>query len=349
MNINEFVPDCPTDSQLYACENGRDVTKNKISEAEVTEIVKSHCEVWDKGVARLDDFNSSFLYQYSAYCVQSATAMPIEDCLMQLEKMQCFERSLFIVKIWTNSKTVIPDTELAKLVHQFQRLDLYSVLDPTDFTAIGYDDTLADGMVKMFIVRFWIDSGWGEFDDIYLDSISGNVENYIAKKQLLIKYLSTQRNTGKLSDSEYHSYCDMFFKNKVIEFCPNNENYHDLELLDYLVDIEVYSAKYSLLCLCEEIEFLGFDDNNVAKDAYLKFKWCLKRGSSLTGIIKGCSCLDFIRKAYAKEEKRNWKGKKTRLDILKKMERLLLKHGAKTAEEIRKMDINFFCQREERQ
>lgn len=338
------ITDDLSDPQSCVC-FGQKVRLDRILKSEVADIIKNHCEVWDKGASCVDDFNSVFTYIYSAYYAQSNSSTPIEDCLKQFEQMHCYRTSWFLmVKIWTNRNTKIANADLCKLVWFFQDLEnmMYSSTDPMNFVTIGYDDSLADGEVKMFQVNYFTDH-WPDFelDNIVDDAMSGDIDNYEAKMQLLKEALKKEKVENNWTDDVYQSFYDEYFRNNAI-----SDDYEDFdlkkekELLDYLVDEKKYNVEETAFRICQtlqlDVDFGGILDNSVRVNrAYQKIKWALSHGCSLKPVIKKQSCLDLIRDSISKIEKSDEKGQKTKLQIFKKIERLLLKNGALTATQIR--------------
>ena len=333
-----------SDPQSCVC-FGQKVRLDRILKSDVADIIKNHCEVWDKGASCVDDFNSAFTYIYSAYYAQSNSATPIEDCLKQFEKMHCYRTSWgFMVKIWTNRNTKIANPELSKFVWHFQDLKemVYGISTPMNLLTIGYDDSLADGEVKMFQVNYFSDH-WPirELNSIYEDAFIGDIDNYKAKMQLLKETLKKEKIENKWTDDVYQSFYDEYFGNTKI-----SESYKDFDsgkveiLLDYLVEKENYSVATTAFRICQELNVdvcIGcmFDSIDETERAYKKIKWALGHGSSLKPVVKAHSSLDFIQESMRKFEESNEKGQKTKLQIFRKIERLLLKNGALTAAEIR--------------
>ena len=332
------------DSQSCVC-FGQKVRLDRILKSEVADIIKNHCEVWDKGASCVDDFNSVFTYIYSAYYAQSKSATPIEDCLKQFEKMRCYRTSWsFMVKIWTNRNTKIANAELSKLVWHFQDLEhsVYGITNPMSFVTIGYDDSLVDGEVKMFQVNYFADHcPDSKLDKIFNDAMSGSIDNYKTKMQLLEETLEKERIENEWTDEIYQELYNEYFGHFSIS---GNYQYFDLkrngELLDFLVDKEGYGVTTTAFRICQRLCVdvrVGcmLDSVEQTERAYKKIKWALDHHSSLKPVVKKQSCLDFIRDSITEIEKSRKKGQKTKLQIFKKIERLLLKNGALTATEIR--------------
>ena len=332
------------DSQSCVC-FGQKVRLDRILKSEVADIIKKHCEVWSKGASCVDDFNSVFTYIYSAYYAQSKSATPIEDCLKQFEKMRCYRTSWsFMVKIWTNRNTKIANAELSKLVWHFQDLEhsVYGITNPMSFVTIGYDDSLVDGEVKMFQVNYFADHcPDSKLDKIFNDAMSGSIDNYKTKMQLLEETLEKERIENEWTDEIYQELYNEYFGHFSIS---GNYQYFDLkrngELLDFLVDKEGYGVTTTAFRICQRLCVdvrVGcmLDSVEQTERAYKKIKWALDHHSSLKPVVKKQSCLDFIRDSITEIEKSRKKGQKTKLQIFKKIERLLLKNGALTATEIR--------------
>ncbi len=338
------ITDDLSDPQSCVC-FGQKVRLDRILKSEVADIIKNHCEVWDKGASCVDDFNSVFTYIYSAYYAQSKSATPIEDCLKQFEKMRCYRTSWdFLVKIWTNRNTKIANTDLSKLVWLFQDLEhsVFGITDPMSFVTIGYDDSLADGEVKMFQVNYFADHcPDSKLDKIFDDAMSGSIDNYEAKMQLLEETLGKDKVKNDWTDEEYQSYYDEYFGNFSISGDYRNFDLkRNGELLDFLIDKEDYGIAATIFRICQRLYVdvcIGcmFDSIDETERAYKKIKWALGHGSSLKPVVKAHSSLDFIQEAIRKFEETKEKGQKTKLQIFKKIERLLLKNGALTAAEIR--------------
>ncbi|MBP5420512.1 MAG: hypothetical protein J6Y72_11960 [Bacteroidales bacterium] len=333
-----------SDPQSCVC-FGQKVRLDRILKSEVSDIIRNHCEVWDKGASCVDDFNSAFTYIYSAYYAQSKSSTPIEDCLKQFEKMDCYQTSWsFMVKIWTNSNTKIANTELSKFVWHFQDLKKMAsgISNPMNLLTIGYDDSLADGEVKMFQVNYFSDHcPIFELDDIYSDALDGGIDNYKAKMQLLKETLEKEKTEHKWTDEVYQSIYDEYFgRSSISGYYRHFDLKKKKELLDYLIDKEGGSVSSTAFRTCQNLSIdvcIGCMSDSVAETerAYQKIKWALGRSSSLKLVVKGRSSLDFIQDAIRKFEETKGKEQKTKLQIFKKIERLLLKNGALSAAEIR--------------
>ena len=114
---------------------------------------------------------------------------------------------------------------------------------------------------------------------------------------------------------------------------------YDEILLNYLVRKEGWSVLSTVLRICQRLYSYVSKCNVESADetnrAYKKIKWALNHYPSLKLVAKGKSSLDLIRESIQVLEKSEKKGQKGKLQILKKIERLLLKNGAHTATEIR--------------
>lgn len=329
-----------SDSQSCVC-FGQKVRLDRILKSEVRDIIENHCEVWRKGVYSIDSFNSAFTYIYSAYYAQSKSDTPIEDCLSQFQKMGCYDTSWsFMVKIWTNRNTRVSNAQLSKLVWHFQDM-ISGMEDPMEMVTIGYDDSLADGEVKMFQVNYFSDH-WPiyELDMIFEDALSGDIANYNRKMDLLEETLEKERAKGNWTDDKYESLRDEYFgKFSISDIYEGFDLKKSEELLNYLVRKEGWSVLSTVLRICQRLYLYVSKCNVESVDetnrAYKKIKWALNHHPSLKLVIKGKSCLDFIRESIQVLEESNKKGQKGKLQILRKIERLLLKNGAHTATEIR--------------
>jgi hypothetical protein len=171
--------------------------------------------------------------------------------------------------------------------------------------------------------------------------MSGSIDNYEAKMQLLEETLGKDKVKNDWTDEEYQSYYDEYFGNFSISGDYRNFDLkRNGELLDFLVDKEGYGVTATAFRICQRLYVdvrVGcmFDTVEQTERAHKKIKWALDHHSSLKPVVKKQSCLDFIRDSITEIEKSKKKGQKTKLQIFKKIERLLLKNGALTATEIR--------------
>lgn len=337
------LTDTLSDPQSCVC-YGNKIKLDRILKSKVDEIVSANCEVWNKGVHELKDFDSYYTYIYSAYWAKSESETPIEDCINQFVKMNCYNTTWnYIIKIWTNRNTTIANSELNKLVVHFQDLEeaLFGICSPMDFVTIGYDDTLKDGEVKMFQVKYFTDRPPNEFDDMLDDALSGDINNYIEKKQMLLNALNHARIDEKWDDNYYFSEYNALFDGHSIGY----GNKLNQQLIDYLVDKEKYSIKQTVFRICQHLHIRAKYSSWLIKvddlqSLYKKIKWAISKGSCLTFVIKKQSCLDLIQEAVRFITESDEKGLKTKLAIFKKIERLLLLHGCLAAEEIRRQNFN---------
>ncbi|MBO7496657.1 MAG: hypothetical protein J6T98_08885 [Salinivirgaceae bacterium] len=340
------IVDDLSDSQSCVCFD-ENVRLDRILKSEVDDIVRNNCEVWDKGLEQLDYFHNVYTYIYSAYYAQSKSSTPIEDCVKQFEKMECFESSWgFIIKIWTNRNTKISIAEMNKLVYYYQDIE-FGLCQPMDCVTIGYDDSLEDGMVKMFQVIFATDRMPNELDDIDDDSLSGTIDNYKEKKQLLLDTLEEYREKKNWTDEVYQSYYNEFFLHNEIGGDYSGFVFEEeKELLDYLVYYEEeYSAEKTAFYVCQELFHTAwFDDINEVdiRNAYKKIKWAIlpDQHSNFLAVCDGKSSLDYIRASIDKIMKFCEKDKDSKIAVLKEIEQLLLDEGFLTAAEIRSININ---------
>lgn len=336
------ITDSLSDSQSCIC-FGQKVRLDRILKSDVEKIVQTNCEVWNKGIDKLRYFNSYFTYIYSGYWAESNSETPIEDCINQFVKMDCYDTSwAFIVKMWTNRQTVISSQEFNKLICHFQDLDkaVFGICNPMDFVTIGYDDTLPNGTVKMFQVRYVFDRPPNDYDDIYDEALNGNIDNYLKKKQILIDTLHNDERKENRNDNYYQSVYDDILTGNSIGSGYHHFDKNNVELLDYLIEKEGFSVEETIFRVCQRmvcnVKWGISISTEDAERAYQKIKWLLRHKSSLLSVVKGQSSLDLIQESILILKKTKEEGHKTKLQILKKIERLLIKHGALTAEEIRK-------------
>lgn len=339
------IVDSLVDSQSCFC-LGHYMRLDRIKRADIPDIIKSNCEIWDKGIGELDKFNSEFTYIYSAYYAQSKSVTPIKDCLEQFKAMKCYEKSWsYMVKIYTNHSTAIPATELNKFVCFFQDIKYGYLYDPMEIVTIGYDESLEDGMVKMFQILYFTDRWPNSLDDIEDDALSGSIENYRVKKQLLLDTLNKEKLENEWTESVYQSFYNDFFKDNCINASIWRKNFSDKETLyNYLVEKENYSVKNTALGLSEMMFLFHINgiETNVTEIQFAcrKICWAVRHGSSLLLVSQGNSCLDYIIKCIMALEKSCNKRQKTKIALLRKTEKFLLENKAMTATEIRSVNVN---------
>jgi len=334
------------DSQSCIC-FGQKVRLDRILKSDIDNIIKNNCEVWNKGQECLIDFDSYFTYIYSAYWAESDSKTPIQDCMNQFIKMNCYNTSwAFLVKIWINSQTKISTSELNKLVEHFQDLEkcVFGICNPMSFVTIGYDDSLPEGKVKMFQVRYAYDRPPYDYDDIYDDALSGDIDNYLIKKQLLIDTIKKDEAENISDKHFYQSIYNAFFFDNGIGSDYRSFDKKDTKLFDYLIEKEGFSVRNTAFRICQHLSVsttcgITLRADEVQK-AYQMIKWALGHNSSLLLVVKSHSSLDFIQESIKCVKKSREHGLKTMLKELEKIERLLIKHGALSAAKIRELNIN---------
>ncbi len=325
---------------------GNNVRLDRILKSEVADIVKNNCEIWDNGIDQLDHFYSEFTYIYSAYYAQSKSDTPIEDCLGQFTCMGCYDSSWnYIIKIWTNRNTQISIREINKLVSQYQNLEDSAIGLPLDCVTIGYDDSLEDGMVRMFQVIYFTDRWPCKLDDIHSEMLaSRTLSEYKEKKQLLLDTLEEYRKENNWTDKVYKSFYNDFFGLQEISGRYKGLVWEDeIDFINYLVDEESFSEKEAVYDVCREIAYDarhdGFSDADI-QNAYKKIEWAISNESCLMIVYNGNSCLDHIQAAISAVEESAGDDSSQKINALNKIEQLLVKKGALTAAEIRSWNIN---------
>ena len=333
---------------------GEKVRLDRILKSEAIDIFKNNCEVWDKGIERLDCFCKSTEYVAAAYYAQSKSDTPIIDCLKQFARLKCYddmddEYRRFIIKIWTNRNTKISISQMNKLVYHYQdMIDCSSKALPMDYVTIGYDDSLEDGMVKMFQVitapTYHIREE--QFDKIYNDALSGTVDNYKEKKQLLLDTLEEFRQKKNWTDEEYKSYYNEYFSNNGIYGDYKGFVWEEKKkLLEYLIDEEDYSVEKTAFsvcwCLAWDAKRERFNEADI-RNAYKKIEWAIHpdRKSNLLAVSGAASGLNHIREAIDSIKESDSEDKDSLISALKDIEQLLLDNGALTAKEITALNIN---------
>lgn len=156
----EFVDEC-YDEQCCIC-YGHPTRLDRVLRQEIEGRLRAHCEVIKYAPDDFHDFNAWDTYIYSAYIARSRRENPIGDCVRQLLQMRCYSSSWqYIDKVLTNKNTKLKNEELQLL--QLACDDAYESSRATKI-AYGYDDSLADGEVKVFHIEFFQDH-WPDADE----------------------------------------------------------------------------------------------------------------------------------------------------------------------------------------
>lgn len=338
--ITMQMTDDLSDPQSCHC-FGHNVRLDRILKSEVGDIVKSGQLIWDKGVDALRSFYHVDTYIYSAYYARSKSPTPVEDCLSQFSDMLCYDTSWnFLLKIWVKAPSSLSTVELNKAINHFQDLN-HSL--PMNFFTIACDETLEEGEVKMFQVNYFTDRFPDELDELYYSLTDGSVEEYLEKKESLLCKMKERRNKGKWSDEAYNCRYDDYFRGNAIgPLCRPYHNYKKQKYLyEYLVIQEGWLVESLVIKQCQKLNMTCKFSESVedVRCAYQFIKWGLKKGSSVNLTLEGHSSLDFIKEAIEYVESKIDKGFKSKLVLYRKIYRLLEKHGARTAVEIRAMNI----------
>lgn len=340
----------PGKSDTQTCViDGENVRLDRITKSEAGFLVKNNCEIWDNGVKQLKRFYNYFSKVDSVCYAQSKSDTPITDCINQLMKMIAYPHAYnYIIKIWTNRNTTISISQMNELIYFYLNdTNLNPTVDaPMDCIAIGYDDSLEDGMVKMFQVIYTNEREPNEFDEMYKDAISGTIDDYLGKMSKLLAQIeiSTSKNDGTNDAYLYHSYLDAVSQYREIGGNYGGIAWEDeLELLNYLIYHKHYSLKKTAFYVCRELfrnaQFNDFNEADI-RYAFKKIRWAIRFGSDCLTVINGKTCLDYIQRAIEAVKKVDGVDSNPKIVALEEIEELLYEHNADTAFNLRSTNTN---------
>ena len=135
---------------------------DRIPRAEIKSIF-TNCEIASMHKFGLDFFYSDFTYIYSSRKAYSTNQDPITTCVQKINTMGCYDSSWsYLLKITVNHNTRIHNDDLYGAIMHYE--DKYNTMRLN--LAIGYDDTLNDGEVCVFMVYYYTE---GYYPDDFMD------------------------------------------------------------------------------------------------------------------------------------------------------------------------------------
>ncbi|MCH4148624.1 MAG: hypothetical protein LKG25_08360 [Prevotella sp.] len=247
-------------------------------------------------------------YSHSLYLAKSSSDKPTDDCFKQLD-MLIGDNDLvgyeIVAKMWTNSKSRMPQTEVNTCCLELSRRAFGYDL------AYGIDEMLKDGEVKFsFIVyyaSFWEDGR----------SLPGFCESYPNANLQQVKH-----------ELAMYEECLVAYKETLVWDYSNQPWAETEDILDYLVDSGFRTGPFIYECVRKMIDYSHNKKNKDVIQYYCNcVKWALEKGMNVNQIIGGNTAIDLlynIRKSY------NGKVEKHNLGYLTDTLHLLEQYHAKT-------------------
>ena len=317
--ITKYVGHPVDDNPNVVNLDGEWVELDRVSKEEITDMLIDPTDDLALTKENLSLLYNDYSYEYGIYQVQSNAEHPLQDCLAQLEKMNVFKNTwFFVVKIWQAPEEYLS----AKELRDFRKgLDgKYRIGNPT--IAVGHDESLSSGEVRMLFITHYNESGWpADFEYEWSD----NMRRYsiCGLKKLVpdLKKAIDDQALDKYKEEEYHN--QIF---DVIEKLKYTNEYSWEEVQDALDFFKKEGAHYKNVLHLFLREALDSAKDKKDKECTFFLKaslWAIENGARVNR-YKGKTSLELV----------DMIAQLTTSDILTNLRSAIIERGGKTSAEI---------------
>lgn len=246
----------------------------------------------------LDTLCDMFSYEYSFYIANASGAKPLEKCFEQFNSMGAFDNSwYFTVKLWQAPGGHVTAEDL----RMFRQHLLHQKVIGSPIFAVGHDDTLQPGEVKMLLVTNYNERcfppSW-EFE-------WGDKCRKLPITELCKEVPALKKN---IEEDIYEEYREDDFHG-LIDDCLEELNYKDglnleetLKALNYFLELGS-DVKNTLIVYASKARSAALAGNTERAMFFLRTAhWALKQGAAINKIRGNKSVLDHVDVILARSE-----------------------------------------------
>ena len=230
-----------------------------------------------------------FSYEYSFYFANANGLKPLTACMEQFKKMDAFYNSwYYIIKLWQAPGEHVTAKELRRFDNELRK---HKVLGNPIY-AIGHDESLNPGEVRMLMVTHYHERCWPE-----------GFEYEWARKLRSLPVTQLMKDVPELrkeiDDSILECYQDEVFHDQLLE-CINGLNYYkDLSWEDAREALEYFFGlgspiKRALLNYVRHAQACNKAQTKKAEFYLNAALWALKKGDDINACTKKSSVLDIV-------------------------------------------------------
>lgn len=267
---------------------------------------------------------SDFSYEYSLYFANAQGTAPLEECMRQFRAMDAFDNSWhYVVKLWQAPGEHVSAKDLRDFRKALKKTRQLGDL----VIALGYDETLNPGEVRMLLITHYYERCWPQAFEFEWERKCRN----LSIKELKDAVPELQQTIDKVVLDKYKEEVFLDLVSDVIvelEYDPSL-SWEEVEAaLDFFYQLGSPCKRVvRLFLLVAEQKALSKQIDAVA--FYLRaVLWALNHGADVNGSSNRQSSLDVVRKLIAKP------ALAPIIDNLREVETELLKRGAKTKAEL---------------
>jgi hypothetical protein len=325
-SIFECVESCDDDNSNVVCCKGNKVRVGRTSKSLVQKALIEENDVVPFSECDFIRFNSNYTYEITAFQAKKSGGNALQECLSAINEIGGMGGSwYYLMKVWTNSNTVITNDDLTAVYLDFSKKITFNF-------AYGRDEALKDGEVKVFIIRHFHDRWPCDFEFEY-----GRVCSESTLEEILsfLKKTYNEEFAEELisTDKELVQNAREVWNNLVLGTIykvgkGSRSRTETLRVLEYFKGL---GCPFDSIVI-DKIEEICYSFAPLAgkTNSYVVAKWALQNGANPNGLFWGKSALDYVEEALGGDCK---KGER---DLLQKCKRLLLRYGAKSAADVKK-------------
>ncbi len=239
-----------------------------------------------------------FSYEYSFYIANASGAKPLEKCFEQFSNMGAFDSSwYFTVKLWQAPNEHVSAEDL----RMFRQNILHQKVIGSPAFAVGHDDTLQPGEVRMLLVTNYNERcfppSW-EFE--WGDKCRKLPITELCKEVPALKKHIEEDIYEEYREDDFHG---------LIDDCLEELNYKDglnwedtLKALDYFLELGS-DVKNTLIVYASKGRSAALAGNTERAMFFLRAaQWALKQGATINKIRGNKSVLDHVDDILARSE-----------------------------------------------
>lgn len=319
-------------------DDGQLVRVERLSRSEIIKALTNPSDDLSLTEKDLETFNSDFSYEYSAYGAFSTAKKPIDDILSQFAKLKVAGNSWYYLLKVSTAKGCRLDASQVKQLRKFFTDAKTRTIDY--HVAIGEDASLKPGEVSAILVTHYHERCWPapfefEWSNLCETGTLEQIKEYFASLKDKVKEVTQSEYIESVYNDQLCNLVDDARGNR------GKRNWKEVwKRMDYFKTIDVSFDPEKGLGLCG-MQFAGY---NLMQEATLKslqyeyrmLEWMLNNGVNPNIVRNSSTLLDGVNYTIPQLERLGISEKK--MALLLKVRDLLLKHGAKTYEQVCKED-----------
>ena len=263
---------------------------NRMSHEEIMNLLVNPKDELPISEAELENYNSKFSYEYSAYFAGSTSKKGIEECLKKIGCMGAYYSTwYYIVKVWKAMGEEPTADELRQLRYFIESKDNIGKI----LFAFGHDDELKAGETRMLILTHYN-------EECFPPSFEFEWDEYLREKTLseIEEQLVVLQKT--IEEEIFPEYQEEVWRNQFNRQIVNmiyNEGRSWAETAKVLDFLKQYSDNYAdgIYYTIENL-FSHFEVNEKEEDEFFinKLQWLIDNGANVNYHRRNNTAIDLI-------------------------------------------------------